>query len=152
MQLLIGAKLLVLVPRDGIGPPTHASSEAVGLYHSPLLNGDWALMWDYCWGSPTSLYTFLATECPTRLGSGLSNVLYMFGFPRIHPIFQSQFPRKAPKIPGHRSTTELPRQDKFSKSIYILINQRCIYAEIPVLRSLIKRRRKLPRQYSFTSK
>ena len=53
--------------------------------------------------TPSSLLWY-----PARLGSGLS-LTYVLDVPRIHPIFQSQLPGKAPKNPGHRSTTELPR-------------------------------------------
>ena len=44
--------------------------------------GCWALIQDYCWDSPVSLYTFQKTINPSWLGSGLPYL----GFPRIHPI------------------------------------------------------------------
>ncbi len=63
----IHVRLAVFVPREGIEPPTPASSKAeFGLYHSRCETyvyqyGIGRYPRDYCWDSLASLYTFFAT-------------------------------------------------------------------------------------------
>lgn len=48
--------------------------------------GIWALMRDYCWGSPSSLYTFRETNA--LRGSARDCLMALpLRFPRIHPVY-----------------------------------------------------------------
>ncbi len=46
--------------------------------------GCWALMKDYCWDSPSSLYTF--RETIALHGSARDYHAFRFRLPRIHPV------------------------------------------------------------------
>ncbi len=101
------------MPREGIGPPTPASSKAnLDYLIFVLLKARCEVgrcLQDYCWDSLASLYTFPPTFALTDLARDCL-VFWILSFPRIHPIIQSVLLQKAPKILGLRSTNELPRR------------------------------------------
>ena len=103
-----------MVPRVRIELTTLASSKAKLDYIIILriLRRSWALVQDYCWDSPASLYTFSANFGPAEVGSGLFGYIKP-SFPRIHPVYHFALLRKAPKYLGQRSTNELPRHNCF---------------------------------------
>jgi len=71
------------------------------LFSTLQVNGDWALARDYCWDSPASLYTFLATICPARLGSGLSRTaLPCLMFPEFTQFFNPSYLGKPRRLQG----------------------------------------------------
>jgi len=53
-----------------------------------------ALVWGYCWGSPTSLYTFPDTYTHQDLARGRLSKIEV---PRIHPIFPQPITGLGPK-------------------------------------------------------
>ncbi len=68
-------------------------------------NGCWALLRDYRWGSPSSLYTFRKTRIltkkigyvPSRLGSGLPALLLKgVGFPEFTQFITPALPQGRP--------------------------------------------------------
>lgn len=87
-----------IVPREGVEPPTPASSEAeFGLSHHPHNKDVGRCLRDYCWDSPTSLYAFSVTFCPTELGSGLFSLLHLRKFSPSSPDFHQLVTELRPK-------------------------------------------------------
>ena len=98
----------IIVPREGIEPPTPASSEAdCGLYHHPI-----GMSGAVC-GIIVGTHPLVSTPSlqPYALQSLVRDCfLFLESFPRVHPIFINPLPDCAPKSLGLRSTTELPRR------------------------------------------
>src|SRR3989344_4063405 len=72
----------------------------------PAKAGSWALMQDYCWDSPASLYTDPETYALPELARDSSLAEFS---PNSPSFSHDRLLDQAPKISGLRSTTELPR-------------------------------------------